>query len=63
MAAVMKTAADFDEANYTTEQDLVNRLIAENKLIRDILELNQIRSTLAQKSVSKRTDEGVQTDL
>lgn len=63
MAAIMKKAVEIDDENFSKEQEKINRLISENKLIRDILELNQIQSEVAQKSVLKRTDESVQTDL
>ena len=63
MTAVMKKAVEIDDENFSKEQEKINRLISQNNLIRDVLELNQIRSELAQKSALKRTDESVQTDL
>lgn len=63
MTSVMKKAIEVDDENFGKEQAVINRLMSENKIIRDILELNQIRSELAQKSVRMQTDEGVQTDL
>ncbi|XP_054707163.1 LOW QUALITY PROTEIN: FGFR1 oncogene partner 2 homolog [Uloborus diversus] len=63
MVVVMNKAVEIDEENFTKEQEILKRLIKQNKLIRDVLELNKgQRSTTAQNSVSERADEGVQTD-
>ncbi|GIY55112.1 FGFR1 oncogene partner 2 homolog [Caerostris extrusa] len=64
MAAVMKKAIEIDDENFLKEQEIVNRLERENKLLRDVLELNASRrSGTAQKAVIEKTDEGVQTEL
>lgn len=63
MAAVVKTAIQIDDEMYMKGQEIVNRLIKENELLRDVLELQACRSELAQRSVIEKTDEGVQTEL
>ncbi|GFQ98639.1 FGFR1 oncogene partner 2 homolog [Trichonephila clavata] len=64
MAAVMKKAVEIDDENFSKEQAIVTRLERENKLLRDVLELNaSYRSETAQKAVIQKTDEGVQTEL
>ncbi|XP_015929501.1 FGFR1 oncogene partner 2 homolog [Parasteatoda tepidariorum] len=64
MAAVMKKAISIDDENLSKEQQVVSRLVKENSLLRDILELQTtFRSQSAQSRVKLKTDESVQTDL
>ncbi|KAF8764090.1 FGFR1 oncogene partner 2 homolog [Argiope bruennichi] len=64
MAAVMKKAIEIDDEKIMKEQQIVSRLERENKLLRDVLELNAAqRSVIAQKAVVETTDESVQTEL
>lgn len=63
MAAVVKTAIEIDDEMYVKGQEVVNRLIKENELLRDVLELQACRSELAQRSVIQKADECIQTEL